>query len=150
MYCCHRSHLYCELISRLPLMFHSFIHSLGPQGANLFVYNIPETFSDADLAGYSFHFMLFTVNYFIFYFIFVYFCNQLLNELCCRNRLFGNFGQVLSTKVYTDKQTGTSRGFGFVSYSTQQEAEQVRTLCIITTCVYVFNVLPCLCRQYKD
>lgn len=61
----------------------------GPPGANLFVYNIPESFGDGDLAT-----------------------------------LFGHFGGILSTRVFTDKTTGMPRGFGFVSYNTPQAAEQ--------------------------
>lgn len=37
--------------------------------------------------------------------------------------LFSSFGQVLSAKVYVDKKTSDSKGFGFVSYSTSEAAE---------------------------
>ena len=37
---------------------------------------------------------------------------------------FSAHGTVESAKVITDKYTGSSRGFGFVEMSTQQEAEK--------------------------
>lgn len=37
--------------------------------------------------------------------------------------LFSSFGVVLSAKVYVDKKTSDSKGFGFVSYSTSEAAE---------------------------
>eukprot|EP01132_Coremiostelium_polycephalum_P001965 gene1965-2411_t len=55
--------------------------SVGPNGSNLFVYNIPNVFSDQDLS-----------------------------------LLFQPYGLVVSAKVYLDKNTGTSKGFGFISY----------------------------------
>ena len=36
--------------------------------------------------------------------------------------LFGRFGQVLSATVITDRETGRSKGFGFVELSDDQEA----------------------------
>ncbi|SPJ74567.1 related to glycine-rich RNA-binding protein [Fusarium torulosum] len=36
---------------------------------------------------------------------------------------FGEYGQVLDAIVMRDRDTGRSRGFGFVTYSTSQEAE---------------------------
>ena len=40
------------------------------------------------------------------------------------HHLFSAFGIVLSTKVYRDKSTGLSRGFGFVSFAEPQAAEK--------------------------
>jgi RNA recognition motif-containing protein len=37
--------------------------------------------------------------------------------------LFGPHGQVLSVKIATDRETGRSRGFGFVEMSSEQEAD---------------------------
>ncbi len=37
---------------------------------------------------------------------------------------FSAHGTVESAKVITDRETGSSRGFGFVEMSTQQEAEK--------------------------
>lgn len=40
------------------------------------------------------------------------------------NELFAPFGQVERVKVVTDRQTGASRGFGFVEFSNRAEAER--------------------------
>lgn len=36
---------------------------------------------------------------------------------------FADFGNVTSAKVITDRETGRSRGFGFVEYATDDEAK---------------------------
>ncbi|REK20096.1 MAG: RNA-binding protein [Actinobacteria bacterium] len=36
--------------------------------------------------------------------------------------LFGQYGQVTKAQVITDRETGRSRGFGFVEMSTAEEA----------------------------
>ena len=41
--------------------------------------------------------------------------------------MFQQVGQVESAKVITDRDTGRSKGFGFVEMSTDQEAEQAIT-----------------------
>jgi len=61
----------------------------GPSGANLFVYNIPDTFTESDLQS-----------------------------------LFSFYGNVVSALVFRNKVTGTSKGFGFVSYDSPFSAEK--------------------------
>lgn len=39
-------------------------------------------------------------------------------------QLFEQFGQVNSAKIITDRQTGRSRGFGFVEMEVEGEAKQ--------------------------
>ncbi|RBR27119.1 uncharacterized protein FIESC28_00063 [Fusarium coffeatum] len=38
-------------------------------------------------------------------------------------QLFSEFGEVLDSIVMSDRETGRSRGFGFVTFSNQDEAE---------------------------
>jgi len=38
-------------------------------------------------------------------------------------QLFSQFGEVSSVKIITDRDTGQSKGFGFVEMSNQSEAE---------------------------
>lgn len=39
-------------------------------------------------------------------------------------KLFETFGEVSSAKVITDRETGRSRGFGFVEMNSSEEAEK--------------------------
>lgn len=38
------------------------------------------------------------------------------------NSYFGQYGEIKDTKLITDLQTGRSKGFGFITFSSQQEA----------------------------
>ena len=44
------------------------------------------------------------------------------------NQLFSEYGEVSSAKVITDRETGRSRGFGFVEMSNDEEAEKAITV----------------------
>ncbi|XP_031259854.1 organelle RRM domain-containing protein 2, mitochondrial [Pistacia vera] len=52
-----------------------------------------------------------------------------LSRLTTDERLkeaFSSFGQLLDAKVITDRMSGRSKGFGFVTYATIEEAEKAR------------------------
>ena len=59
----------------------------GPDGANLFIFHIPNHFSNLDMY-----------------------------------QLFSPFGNLLSVRIMVEKDTGRSRGFGFVSYDSPDAA----------------------------
>lgn len=59
----------------------------GPDGANLFIFHIPNHFTNWDMY-----------------------------------KLFRAYGNLLSVRIMVEKDTGRSRGFGFVSYDTPESA----------------------------
>jgi RNA recognition motif-containing protein len=59
----------------------------GPDGANLFIFHIPNHFTNLDMY-----------------------------------QLFCPYGNLLSVRIMVEKDTGRSRGFGFVSYDTPDAA----------------------------
>ena len=62
-------------------------HNKGPEGANLFIFHIPNHFTNLDMW-----------------------------------QLFCNYGTLLSVRIMVEKDTGRSRGFGFVSYDSPEAA----------------------------
>lgn len=42
-------------------------------------------------------------------------------------KLFEEFGEVSSAKVITDRETGRSRGFGFVEMKSEEQAQKAMT-----------------------
>jgi RNA recognition motif-containing protein len=59
----------------------------GPDGANLFIFHIPNHFTNLDMYN-----------------------------------LFIQYGQLLSVRIMVEKDSGRSRGFGFVSYDSPDAA----------------------------
>lgn len=59
----------------------------GPEGANLFIFHIPNHFTNVDMY-----------------------------------QLFCQYGNLLSVRIMVEKDTGRSRGFGFVSYDNPDAA----------------------------
>ena len=51
---------------------------------------------------------------------------------------FGKHGKVVECKVVTDRETGRSRGFGFVVMSTSAEME--RAIAMLDGCVSTYNL----------
>lgn len=42
--------------------------------------------------------------------------------------LFSSYGEVVDVKIITERDTGRSRGFGFVTFGSQKDAEEALTL----------------------
>ncbi|KAF8823046.1 Rna recognition motif-containing protein [Cardiosporidium cionae] len=61
--------------------------STGPKGANIFIFYVPNEWTQSDLVS-----------------------------------AFGSFGNIVSARIATDKQTGRNRGYAFVSYDNPQAA----------------------------
>ncbi|KAF4675745.1 hypothetical protein FOL47_007336 [Perkinsus chesapeaki] len=64
-----------------PTAAHTAPQAKGPAGANIFVFSVPDAWTETDLRQH-----------------------------------FDQFGRIISAKVVVDKQTGMSRGYGFISF----------------------------------
>ncbi|KAF4669994.1 hypothetical protein FOZ61_002191 [Perkinsus olseni] len=77
-----------------PAAAHTAPQAKGPSGANVFVFSVPDAWTETDL-----------------------------------RQNFGQFGRIISAKVVVDKQTGISRGYGFISYDNcESAARAVQTM----------------------
>ncbi|KAF4679730.1 hypothetical protein FOZ60_014570 [Perkinsus olseni] len=77
-----------------PTAAHTAPQAKGPSGANVFVFSVPDAWTETDL-----------------------------------RQNFGQFGRIISAKVVVDKQTGISRGYGFISYDNcESAARAVQTM----------------------
>ncbi|CAJ1056343.1 CUGBP Elav-like family member 2 isoform X2 [Xyrichtys novacula] len=81
----------------------------GPEGANLFIYHLPQEFGDQDLL-----------------------------------QMFMPFGNVVSAKVFIDKQTNLSKCFGFVSYDNPVSAQAAIQAMNGSNASTARNKSPCL------
>lgn len=84
----------------------SFKQQEGPDGCNLFIYHLPSNFLKLNK---TFSFLNFFLN------------KGEFTDLDLVHT-FSNFGQVLSAKVFIDKNTNLSKCFGFVSYDNPMSA----------------------------
>ena len=62
---------------------------------------------------------------------------------------FGKYGKVVECKVVTDRETGRSRGFGFVTMSTEAEANEALTRMNGAVCVLFSYFLLYLWQYIK-
>lgn len=85
----------------------------GPEGANLFIYHLPGKSDCFIICMFAFNFFVFLVEYGD---------TDLIG-------LFAPFGQILSAKVFIDKNSNLSKCFGFVSFDNVESAQTaIRTM----------------------
>lgn len=83
----------------------------GPDGANLFIFHIPNNFTNMDMYN-----------------------------------LFCRYGNLLSVRIMVEKDTGRSRGFGFVSYDNPGSAAQaIQELNGYAVSKSEIIAVPCVC-----
>jgi nucleolin len=56
---------------------------------------------------------------------------------------FGKHGKVVECKVVTDRETGRSRGFGFVTMSTEAEANEALAKLNGAVCAFLLLIILC-------
>jgi RNA recognition motif. (a.k.a. RRM, RBD, or RNP domain) len=91
----------------------------GPDGANLFIFHIPNHFTNLDMY-----------------------------------QLFCPYGNLLSVRIMVEKDTGRSRGFGFVSYDSPESAalaiKELNGFAVRRNRLFFYIMLLCLVCEVND
>jgi CUG-BP- and ETR3-like factor len=81
----------------------------GPPGSNLFIFHLPNEWSNS-------LYIFLTETIYLFY---LYFAEE--SDL---HMVFQIYGNILSSRIMTDKETKKSKGYGFISYDNPTSAMQ--------------------------
>ena len=109
-----------DTMARRPMSNPNLKPPEGPAGANLFIYHLPRDLTDADLVSQDSispaptPFELPHPSFLT---------SPPLPFSSHQATLFSPFGNIISAKVFIDKKTSESKGFGFVSYDHPGSAE---------------------------